>query len=402
MPALPADIEAALVRALGTFVRTQRADLLPPTLKRLRGFRPQALTPHRAELMRVLEDDVQRRHIMQWLDSKPPLKAGEAELLRIGAERAGGWEAALEARSTVSRRHVAQAPADPSARIEAELGRERAKAKELRAELRRAKEDGRRALEAERARTAELGKRVGDLEKQLERAHSDAARHSAAAADALEQLSRTERRTSRAMAKSTKETEATKTELRAAKRQSRVLEARVAELERTEPPARRTRSAPATKRPVRKGRSPLRVPKGLFEDDPATLAEWLGAPDVHLLVDGYNVTLAQGGFGAVALENQRDRLRQEITKLATKRKARATIVFDGDLVAPGTAKLGRGRVRVEYSRPEETADDHLIERLRALPAGPVIVATNDRELQARAAELGATIATSTQLLALIR
>jgi predicted RNA-binding protein with PIN domain len=59
-------------------------------------------------------------------------------------------------------------------------------------------------------------------------------------------------------------------------------------------------------------------------------------------------------------------------------------------------------VRIEYSRPDEIADDHLIAKLEELPASPVIVATNDRELQQRSAALGATIATSDQLLALIR
>jgi rRNA-processing protein FCF1 len=57
---------------------------------------------------------------------------------------------------------------------------------------------------------------------------------------------------------------------------------------------------------------------------------------------------------------------------------------------------------VEYSTGE-IADDHLIARLEGLPVdNPVVFVTNDRELQRRAAALGATIATPSQLLALAR
>jgi rRNA-processing protein FCF1 len=56
---------------------------------------------------------------------------------------------------------------------------------------------------------------------------------------------------------------------------------------------------------------------------------------------------------------------------------------------------------VEYSAGE-TADDHLIARLERLPPQPVIVVTNDKELQQRASALRATVASSDQLLALAR
>jgi predicted RNA-binding protein with PIN domain len=92
----------------------------------------------------------------------------------------------------------------------------------------------------------------------------------------------------------------------------------------------------------------------------------------------------------------------EVRKLAVKRKVRTTIVFDGSSVPPGRSRRLRGSVAVEYSRPDESADDHLIALLSQSPSEPAILVTNDRDLQARAAERGATIATSDQLLALIR
>jgi rRNA-processing protein FCF1 len=71
-------------------------------------------------------------------------------------------------------------------------------------------------------------------------------------------------------------------------------------------------------------------------------------------------------------------------------------------VPPGTRRLERGAVAVEYSSPDEVADDHLVAMLEAAPAAPAVLVTNDRDLQERAGALGATIATSQQLLALIR
>jgi predicted RNA-binding protein with PIN domain len=143
------------------------------------------------------------------------------------------------------------------------------------------------------------------------------------------------------------------------------------------------------------------VPPGRLPEDPETLDEWL-VPGVWLLVDGYNVTKAEGGFGNLSLASQRDRLVDEVRRLATRKRLRATVVFDGSKVPPGTRRLERGPVAVEYSSPDEVADDHLVAMLEAAPADPAVLVTNDRDLQERAGALGATIATSQQLLALIR
>jgi predicted RNA-binding protein with PIN domain len=144
------------------------------------------------------------------------------------------------------------------------------------------------------------------------------------------------------------------------------------------------------------------VPKGRLQDDPGTLEAWLDEPSVLLLVDGYNVTKSVGGFGELDLERQRDLLMDGVSRLARRKRVDATVVFDGSDVPPGTRRRARGRVRVEYSRPDETADDHLVALLEARPPDPVVLVTSDRELQGRAARLRATIATSPQLLALIR
>ncbi len=59
-------------------------------------------------------------------------------------------------------------------------------------------------------------------------------------------------------------------------------------------------------------------------------------------------------------------------------------------------------MKVEYSRADETADDHLVSLLERWPNVPVILVTSDRELQERAAARGATIASSGQFLRMMR
>jgi predicted RNA-binding protein with PIN domain len=149
-------------------------------------------------------------------------------------------------------------------------------------------------------------------------------------------------------------------------------------------------------------RSPLPVPQGLLEDAPETLDAWLNHGRAHLLVDGYNVSKHEAGYGDLSLEAQRGRLVDEVTRLVRAKKVDAIIVFDGANMPPGTSRRARGPVKVEYSKPPESGDDHLVGRLGTLPNFPVIVVTDDRELRERASALGATLAFSTQLLALIR
>jgi predicted RNA-binding protein with PIN domain len=137
-------------------------------------------------------------------------------------------------------------------------------------------------------------------------------------------------------------------------------------------------------------------------DSPGTLEAWLKEPYVSLLIDGYNVSKTEGGFGEISLEYQRNRLIDEIDRLARRMKVPSTIVFDGALIEPAAVRRTRRTVVVAYSKPPEIADDHLVALLEERSNHPVVVVTNDRELQEKSVALGATIARSEQLLALIR
>jgi predicted RNA-binding protein with PIN domain len=394
---LPDDVAALVAEGIGAYIRAAPADRLPKNLRRLTSFRPKSLVAHRDELLAALDDEVQRKLIVEWLDRGRELPSKKVqESLRLAAGRPEDWEAEL---ASLSRE---PAPAvRPPHDYKAELEAERARSRRLRDDRRKAVNEMRAEAEAEhrRARALErdntaLTRRTRDLEGELAKAETERAR-------AMEAAERRLRRLERDVERARAARDDARRELKEARRRITELE-REPVRERTPRPSSRKQGDRPEREPPPERRIPLRVPKGLFEEDPETLDEWLKSPNVSLLVDGYNVSKAQGGFGDLNLESQRARLIEEIDRLARARRLPATIVFDGARIPPGAVRRPRKQVRVEYSRPPEIADDHLIALLAAMDGYPVVVVTNDRELQGRAAELGATIARSQQLLALIR
>jgi predicted RNA-binding protein with PIN domain len=397
-------VVTSLVRGVGSYMRSTPPQELPRILRPLRGFRPQALMRRRADVLQALEDESLRAAILEWLDGRTPVARRDAEILRVACERADGWELRLAERT-------AEAPREPhSAEVELreKLEAERQRSRKHRDDLRVQRDQGRRALDAEEARSADLARRLSEAERELDEARATATAAVIRADKVAEDTEKRLRRERRAAAKAKEEADEAKREVRSVKRalaraqQDHVrLQQRVDELA-----AGRSRSkaqrAPAARAAEPARRKPLRVPRGRLPEDPETLDEWLSQDGIHLMIDGYNVTKAVGGFAELALERQRERLVDEVGKLAVRKKVRTTIVFDGSSVPPGRSRRLRGRVAVEYSRPDEPADDHLIAMLEAEPSEPAVLVTNDRELQARAAALGATIASSGQLLALIR
>ena len=119
--------------------------------------------------------------------------------------------------------------------------------------------------------------------------------------------------------------------------------------------------------------------RALLSDDPALLDQLLGLPQVHLVVDGYNVTMA--GYPDLPLEAQRVRLVNGLAALAARSGAEVTCCFDGATVAGRVpAMSGRG-VRVLFSKPGEIADELIRRLVREEPPGrPVVVVSSDREV----------------------
>lgn len=131
-------------------------------------------------------------------------------------------------------------------------------------------------------------------------------------------------------------------------------------------------------------------------DDAAALDRLLTMPNVHLLIDGYNVT--KSGYGELPLSEQRTRLVGGVAALAAQSGAEITVVFDGGERPPAQPAVPRG-VRVLFSDPDEIADDLIRRLVAAEPAGrPVIVVTSDQQIVRDTARDGAWSAAARVLL----
>lgn len=390
-----------VARALSAYIRDTPARELPGELKRFRSLRPQTVGARASEVISALDDEVRRGLVLEWLDDRPRLPKSEVEVLRLAAERPEGWEQRIEDLTPKPAAHTADA--GELAALRERVERERAKAADARDEARKVKEEARRAVQGEQRRVTALERDLIATTEEVQRARAGAKEIEARAAADVEARDRAVRRERRDAQRARRERDDLKEQLRMARKEATRLRKTIRDLEkrlesaRSKPQTRKQRPEDAPDK-----RLPLRPPPGLFEDAPETLAAWLQTPNVHVLIDGYNVTKAEEGFGDLHLPEQRDRLIEEVARLGLRYDLVPTIVFDGSDVLPGTRRRKKLPVRVEYSKPDEIADDHLVARLRALPNDPVIVVTNDRELQDRARAEGATVATSNQFLALVR
>ncbi len=396
MESLPEDVAASLTRGISAYLKATPAAELPPALRRWQKFRPQALAQRRDRLFAALEDPVMRSLIVQWLDDgRAPVSKADEQVLRLACERPEGWERDLTGRSA--------GPAPPRAKEQDQAGllaEVRRRAQKARKEARVAKDEARKQVELAGLRAEEAARSAARLQEELA-----ASRRAQAASVAQGQrltlaLEGERRKGERAVRRANKARDEARSSLKEARAEAASLRRALATTKRSPAPARSSARETHRARPGR--RTPLTVPPGRLGDDALTLDDWLKVPAVQLLVDGYNVAKAEKGFGDLELPRQRQRLAQEVDALARRNKIAATIVFDGAQRPPGTARRSRLAVAVEYSRPDEIADDHLVARLAGLPPDPVVVITNDKELQARTRELGATIASSDQLLSLIR
>ncbi|MGC5013885.1 NYN domain-containing protein [Streptosporangium sp. DT93] len=128
--------------------------------------------------------------------------------------------------------------------------------------------------------------------------------------------------------------------------------------------------------------------RALADDDPALLDQLLALPQIHLIVDGYNVT--KSGYGTFTLADQRSRLLTGLGALYAQTRTELTCVFDGaELNGPVPVSAPRG-VRVMFSAPGQIADDLIRQLVRAEPTGrAVAVVSSDREVADSVRRMGA-------------
>lgn len=137
--------------------------------------------------------------------------------------------------------------------------------------------------------------------------------------------------------------------------------------------------------------------RALADDDPQLLDQLLAIPNLHLIIDGYNVT--KTGYPSLTLADQRSRLLTGLGGLAVQARMEVTCVFDGaELNGPVQVSAPRG-VRVLFSAPGQIADDLIRQLVRAEPHGRAIaVASSDREVADSVRRMGARPVSSALLL----
>jgi hypothetical protein len=140
---------------------------------------------------------------------------------------------------------------------------------------------------------------------------------------------------------------------------------------------------------------PLVLPSAV-EPGTTAAARWLADRARILLIDGYNVvlTLRPGQ----TLEEQRRWLVERLRPLVPRGGAVPVVVWDG---ARGGARLrDTGGVEVRFTAAGTTADDEIVFAVAAT-ADPVLVVTDDAELQERVAAEGGNVVGIMHLLGIV-
>ncbi|MBA2561066.1 MAG: NYN domain-containing protein [Propionibacteriales bacterium] len=139
------------------------------------------------------------------------------------------------------------------------------------------------------------------------------------------------------------------------------------------------------------------VGRALLDDDPVLLRHLIDLPKVHLIIDGYNVSMT--AWPTAPLDQQRERLAAGVGSLVAGKGVEATIVFDGAELLHPPVMAARRMVRILFSPQGVIADDLIRDLVEAEPTGrPVVVVTTDRELATRVTKKGARAVASKALI----
>ncbi|WP_241661349.1 NYN domain-containing protein [Thermomonospora catenispora] len=423
---LPEAVRHRVVEVAAELIGALPMDRIPPTLRPFARWEPRKRARHAGRhIAPVLEKDAEFRvrvaerlresepELVEAVESgaAPPLADPAAVAAAAYLLRPPGWTRLVEAARAELERSADAAEGAALERRVAALQRELAAAREarsaeldrLRAELRAAKAeiaDLRRRLHEERMGHKAARERMRELAAEVEREHA-AAREASAAAD--KELRRLRARLAEAEA-------GVELARRSARAGRNVDDVRLRMLLDTLIDAaqgvRRELALPSMiDRPADAvGAGDPHEPtyralpgRALSDQDPKLLDRLLTLPQVHLIIDGYNVT--KTGYGELPLADQRNRLVRALGGLAAQTGAEVTCVFDGaELDAPVPMHPPRG-VRVRFSRPGQTADELIGELVRAEPPGrPVVVVSSDQEVADAARRAEARPAPSTLLL----
>jgi predicted RNA-binding protein with PIN domain len=431
LPDVPGELLSGYLDAALTELRAMPPAELPGALRQYRSWTPRRLKHPRviglvkrslatdpgfraAVDRRVLDEEEALARLVRAGRHADALASGEPPeaVVRVGValgrEGSAAVMAAADAAAANQARTEAARAESALAEVEGELQAARTRAESEATTARAAREEARATREELRRAERQvqvLTERVRGLEQELERKRSamEAARTEAAA-----EQRRLGGRIAELQARLTDAQRQYRQLRRASSRIDPVVAEAVGTLERDLHALRRATGMTdldlpvplrAERRPER--REALPVPAGRDADDPETLAVWMTAAGVLVLVDGYNVTKHERGFPGRSLEDQRTLLIDLCRRLARRWGAEITVVFDGADVEAVPTKVGVGAVGVVFTDAGRIADDEIVARVNAEPPErPVVVVTSDNELRERTAALGASVARSTALLGL--
>ncbi|GIH81512.1 NYN domain-containing protein [Planobispora longispora] len=414
---LPEQVRTHVVELVSQILGAMPAAAVPPPLRTIAKFEPRKRarlggTPIAAQL----ETDKEFREAVAealaggWPELVASLEEGSvppaAEPVLVAAAayltRPPGWEDMVEAARADIERSAAAAEGSAQeqtlTRLREQLAAQKAAAKEesdrLREQLKAARteiSDLRRKLHDARERAKAADARAAELEEAAQEARAAAASAGSAGESEL-------RRLRERLADSERQLEAAR---RAAREGRSVEDTKVRvlldALQDAAAGLRRELALPSgISRPadsvvsVAPGRPGAQaVPaRALADDDPALLDQLLTLPQIHLIVDGYNVT--KTGYGNLTLADQRNRLLTGLGALYAQTRTELTVVFDGaELNGPVPVSAPRG-VRVLFSAPGQIADDLIRQLVRAEPVGRALaVVSSDREVAESVRRMGA-------------
>lgn len=403
---LPERVRLRVVALASDTLGSLKDDEVPASLKSFRSWAPAKRTRAATPLAAAVERDVvfRQRTFARVREALPDLtaavEAGEpppaADPVDVAAVaylgRTPGWAALVAAAGAEMDKASAAAEssraAEEVARLQGELQSARAAARDelaaLRAELDAARAEANavaKTLREEKGARRRAERVAAEAEESAERVRAEAA-DAVAAAEA--EVSRAKSRQA--------EAESALDAARKAVREGRSLEnTRLRLLLDTVVDAasglrRELALPPPSERPAdlvdaaHPGDELAGTPeRALLSDDPALLDQLLSLPQVHLIVDGYNVT--KTGYPDLPLEGQRSRLVNGLAALAARSGAEVTCCFDGATVHGRVPAVSARGVRVLFSKPGEIADELIRRLVRAEPTGrPVVVVSSDREV----------------------
>jgi predicted RNA-binding protein with PIN domain len=401
--ALPERVRARVISYAADAVGALPAEHVPGPLKRAALFTPQRRSRIAgAQILATLASDEEFRERIA-----VQAKARQAEAAALLADgvatvdsaalavlvQPDGWQQLLD--DVAQAEMAGQAVADAqTATGETEVLR--ARLQEAQSQVAALKKSAKEDLAEAKAEIADLRRKLGDARTQARTAQTQAERIAAESSERAARL----------------ETEATsaEVEVRRLKTQVAAVEADLARLQRS---ARVTKDdatvrarllldtllqagqglrqelalpvvtgAPADRVEAELAESGTRVSSGsasLPLDDPALVRELLAMPQMHLIIDGYNVTRAE--WDNTTLEAQRTRLLRGLGPLAAQSGAEITVVFDGTNAESRPLVQHPRGVRVLFSPRGVLADDVVRDLVAAEPPGrPIGVVTSDQAI----------------------